>query len=101
MCAQIRPWGNIASCGLAGGIELNTTVLPFIIRGISLIGIDSPTCPYPLRKLVWDRLASDWKPRHLEKIAKREVGLDGIAGVLEDMLAGRSLGRTVVRIGGE
>jgi len=100
ICAQIRPWGNIASCGLAGGISLNTTVLPFIIRGVSLIGIDSPTCPYPIREVIWQKLSAEWKPRNLADIGKREVGLDGLAEYFDSMLAGQSLGRTVVRIGG-
>ncbi len=99
ICAQIRPWGNIASCGLAGGINLNTTVLPFIIRGVSLIGIDSPTCPYPIREVIWQKLSAAWKPRHLAEIGKHEVGLEGLHERFETMLAGQSLGRTVVRIG--
>jgi len=100
ICTQIKPWGNVAACGLAGGIKLNTTVMPFIIRGVSLIGIDSPTCPYAIRETIWSKLAGDWKPRHLQPIATREVGLEGIADVLEGMLAGGSVGRTLVKIGG-
>jgi acrylyl-CoA reductase (NADPH) len=99
ICTQVKPWGNVAACGLAGGIKLNTTVMPFIIRGISLIGIDSPTCPYAVREIIWAKLAKTWKPRHLDAIATREVGLDGIAGVLDSMLAGGSVGRTLVKIG--
>jgi putative YhdH/YhfP family quinone oxidoreductase len=101
ICAQIKPWGNIASCGLAGGMKLQTTVMPFIIRGVALLGIDSPSCPLPIRKAVWKRLASDWKPRHLDTIATREVSLDGIAGAFDGMLQGGSVGRTVVRLGGD
>jgi putative YhdH/YhfP family quinone oxidoreductase len=100
ICTQIKPWGNVAACGLAGGIKLNTTVMPFIIRGVSLIGIDSPTCPYAIRQIIWNKLAGTWKPRHLETIATKEVGLDGIAEVLDGMLAGKSVGRTLVRVGG-
>jgi len=99
ICAQISPWGNIASCGLAGGINLTTTVLPFIIRGVSLIGIDSPTCPYSIREVVWQKLAGDWKPRHLDEICTLEVGLDALAERFDVMLAGQSLGRTVVNLG--
>jgi putative YhdH/YhfP family quinone oxidoreductase len=98
ICTQVKPWGNIAACGLAGGIKLNTTVMPFIIRGVSLIGIDSPTCPYAIRQIIWNKLAGDWKPRHLDAIATKEVGLDGIAGVLDGMLAGGSVGRTLVKL---
>ena len=95
---HISPWGNIASLGLAGGIGLQTTVMPFIVRGISLIGIDSPTCPYPIREAVWGKLASEWKPRHLDDIATLEVGLDGLSERFEAMLAGQSLGRTLVKL---
>ena len=92
------PWGNIASCGLAGGINLNTTVLPFIIRGVSLLGIDSPMCPYSIREEIWPRLASDWKPRHLDEICHQQVGLDGMAEIFDRILAGQSLGRVVVKL---
>ena len=99
ICTQIRPWGNVATCGLAGGIKLNTTVMPFIIRGVSLIGIDSPTCPYAIRETIWSKLGGHWKPKHLDRIATLEVGLDGISDVLGGMLAGGSVGRTLVKIG--
>jgi putative YhdH/YhfP family quinone oxidoreductase len=98
LCTAIKPWGNIAACGLAGGIDLKTTVMPFIIRGVSLIGIDSPTCPYDIREAVWSRLASDWKPRHLELIRNRIVGLDDLNDIFGGMLEGNSLGRIVVQL---
>jgi putative YhdH/YhfP family quinone oxidoreductase len=98
ICAAIKPWGNVAACGLAGGIGLKTTVMPFIIRGVSLIGIDSPMCPYEIREAVWARLASDWKPRHLEGIRNRIVGLDDLDGIFDGMLEGNSLGRIVVKM---
>lgn len=98
ICAQIKPWGNIAACGLAGGIGLKTTVMPFIIRGVSLIGIDSPMCPYAVREAVWPRLAGAWKPRHLEMIRNRVVGLEELPEVFDGMLRGESLGRVVVEI---
>lgn len=94
----IRPWGSIASCGMAGGIGLNTTVMPFIIRGISVLGINSAGCPYALRRDLWERLAGEWRPRHLDAIFQQEVGLDGLEPVFETMLAGGSLGRTLVRV---
>ena len=72
--------------------------MPFIIRGVALIGIDSPTCPLPVREAVWKHLATDWKPRHLDNIATREVDLNGIAGAFDGMLQGESVGRTVVRL---
>ena len=96
--AAIKPWGNIASCGLAGGVALNTTVLPFIIRGVSLLGIDSPSCPYPIREEIWPRLASAWKPRHLDEICHEQVALDSMSEIFKRILAGQSLGRVVVKL---
>lgn len=97
---MIRPWGAIASCGLAGGIELNTTVMPFIIRGVSLLGINSSGTPYPIRVDLWQRLAQEWRPRHLDRIVTREVTLEQLPEVFDTLMAGGALGRTVVRIGG-
>lgn len=94
----VHPYGNIASCGLAGGPELATTVMPFIIRGVSLLGIASAGTAYAVRGTLWQRLASEWRPAHLERIATREVDLDGLPGVFATMLAGDSFGRTVVRL---
>ena len=93
----IQPYGNIASCGLAGGAGLATTVMPFIIRGVSLLGIASAGTARGQRDQVWERLAGPWKPAHLDAICTRETGLDGLAEVFPAMLAGRSFGRTVVR----
>jgi acrylyl-CoA reductase (NADPH) len=98
IAAAIKPWGNIASCGLAGGIKLNTTVMPFIIRGVSLLGIDSPQCPYAIREEIWHKLAGAWKPQSLDKICRQRVGLDTMGEVFERMLAGGSIGRVVVEI---
>ena len=98
ICAAVKPWGNVAACGMAGGIRLETTVMPFIIRGVSLLGIDSPMCPYPIREELWPRLASDWRPRHLEQIRARTVGLDELPEVFDGMLEGKSLGRIVVEL---
>ncbi|MBT8064758.1 MAG: oxidoreductase [Gammaproteobacteria bacterium] len=96
ICAAIKPWGNIASCGLAGGIKINTTVMPFIVRGVSLIGIDSPLCPYPIRETIWEKLAGPWKPRNLQMIRNRIVALDDLSDIFGGMLEGQSLGRVIV-----
>lgn len=93
----IQPYGNIASCGLAGGAGLATTVMPFIIRGVSLLGIASAGTARAQREQVWERLAGPWKPAHLDAICTRETALDGLAEVFPAMLAGGSFGRTVVR----
>ena len=89
--------GLIASFGNAGGMELKTTVLPFILRGVRLIGVDSAQTPMPLRQRVWDRLASDLKPRHLADIAY-SIPLDGLPAQFEKLLKGAGRGRAVVRI---
>lgn len=93
-------WGNIASCGMAGGIGLNTTVFPFILRGVSLLGISSNNTPFDVRTQLWDRLANEWKPPHLDEICRQEVPLDGMEPIFKTMMSGGSLGRTVVKISG-
>jgi NADPH2:quinone reductase len=90
-------WGGIASTGLTGGVELRTTVMPFILRGVSLIGIDSAMCPMPIRADVWQRLATDMKPVALDSIA-HEITLDGLAAAFETLLAGKARGRFVVNL---
>lgn len=94
----IHLWGNIACCGMAGGHGLHTTVFPMILRGVSLLGISSNNCPYDTRRMLWDRLANEWKPPMLEEIMTREVGLPGLSEVFTDMLDGNSKGRTIVRL---
>jgi NADPH2:quinone reductase len=89
--------GVIASFGNAGGIELKTNVLPFILRGVRLIGVDSAATPMPLRQKVWQRLASDLKPRHLADIAN-PVALDDLGAYFPKMLRGEIRGRALVRI---
>ncbi len=93
----VHPYGNIACCGNAASIELATTVMPLIIRGVSLLGIASAGTGRRIRDEVWQHLASDWRPAHLERIARREVGLDELPGAFDNALAGNSVGRTVVR----
>jgi putative YhdH/YhfP family quinone oxidoreductase len=93
----IKPYGNIACCGMAGGSALATTVMPLIIRGVSLLGIASAGTPRAQREEVWRHLGSDWKPAHLDAIRTREVTLDELPQVFPGMLAGDSFGRTLVR----
>ena len=94
----VQPYGNIASCGLAGGHELHSTVMPFIIRGVSLLGIASSGTARGIRDRVWEKLSGDWRPSHLDRICTREVDLDGLSQVFDSMLAGQSFGRTVVKL---
>ena len=93
-----RPWGNIASIGLAQGFELSTTVMPFILRGVSLLGIHSVECPRPWREDLWQKLASDWKPRTLDRIVTRTVTLSDLPDVCNDLIAGKMQGRAIVKI---
>jgi len=92
----IAPYGNVAICGNAGGIAFDSTVMPFIIRGVSLLGVASAGTARDIRDEVWRRLAGDWKPRHLRRIVTREVSLEQLPQVFERMLAGDSFGRTLV-----
>ena len=98
LLAQTTPYGNVASAGLAATADLDTTVMPFIIRGVSLLGVASAGTARDIRELVWQRLADDWKPRHLERICKREATLAQLPDVFATMLSGGSLGRTLVVI---
>lgn len=95
---QIAPYGNLALCGNAGGIDFKSTVIPFIIRGVNLLGVASGGTPRDLRERIWEKLAGAWKPRHLDRIVTREVTLEELPQVFERMLAGESFGRTVVRL---
>ena len=95
----VAPYGNVAICGNAGGIAFDSTVMPFIIRGASLLGIASAGTACNIGDEDWQHLASDWKPQHLERIATREISLDELPTVFAPMLAGDSFGRTLVRIG--
>ncbi|THD07290.1 oxidoreductase [Rhodanobacter lindaniclasticus] len=94
----IVPYGNVALCGNAGGIVFDSTVMPFIIRGTSLLGVASAGTARDIRDEIWRRLASDWKPRHLERIATRDIALEELPQVFERMLAGESFGRTLVHV---
>ena len=93
----MQPDGLIASFGNAGGIEFKTTVLPFILRGVRLIGVNSGETPMPLRRKVWGRLATDLKPRHLGEIA-HIIKLEDLPGYFERMLKGQIRGRAVVKL---
>ncbi|MET4418917.1 MDR family oxidoreductase [Bradyrhizobium sp. RT3a] len=89
--------GVVAACGLAGGMDLPTSVAPFILRGVSLLGIDSVTCPIELRKIAWSSLVSDLDSRKLSEITY-EIGLDQVFDRGAEILEGRVRGRTVVKI---
>ena len=93
-----RPWGNIASVGMAGGTHLNTTVMPFILRGVSLLGITSSGCPTEIRHQLWHHLATDLAPAHIDDIVTRDAGLEDLPEIFSTLLAGTSTGRTIIKI---
>ncbi|HEY6896757.1 MAG TPA: oxidoreductase, partial [Rhodocyclaceae bacterium] len=97
MASTMQEFAPIASIGLAASHELNTTVMPFILRGVSLLGINSVTCPMPLRAEVWRRLAHDLRPPHLQAMA-RTIPFSDLPGAFDDFLQGRVKGRVVVSI---
>ncbi len=91
--------GTIASIGLAASMKLNTTVAPFILRGVSLLGVDSGYIGEPYRSGVWQRLAGDLRPPHLESMTRR-IAFDELPGIFDEYIAGRAKGRVVVEIAG-
>lgn len=95
--AQTRYGGAVAACGLAQGMDLPTTVMPFILRNVALLGVDSVMAPLALRQQAWDRLARDLKPEMLESMIE-EVGLEQAIAKAQDLMAGRVRGRVVVKI---
>lgn len=95
--AETHYGGTVAACGLAGGADLPTSVMPFILRGVRLMGVDSVMCPTPRRKEIWERIAQTMPSVAMAQIAD-EVSLEGVPGRAEDMLAGRSRGRALVNL---
>jgi len=91
-------WGSIASIGLTGGHELHTTVMPFILRGINLLGINSMATPRTLRLRIWQRLATDLKPPKLKLIASSVIPFDDLPAAFPKILEGRHRGRMLVKI---
>ena len=91
------PWGGVASTGLTGGTNLSLTVLPFILRGVSLIGVDSVTCPMDVRLETWRRLATDLRPAALDSVG-HDITLDDLPAAFDTLLKGQARGRYVVNL---
>jgi acrylyl-CoA reductase (NADPH) len=96
---QIRYGGAVAATGLTAGVKVETTVMPFILRAVALLGIDSVQTPMEERAEVWQRLAGDLRPPQLDDEITREIGLDEVEPALDAILQGGLTGRTVVRVG--
>ncbi|MDO3376880.1 YhdH/YhfP family quinone oxidoreductase [Geoalkalibacter halelectricus] len=92
-----RYGGAVTCCGLVGSPDLNINVFPFILRGVSLLGVDSVQCPTQPRLAVWEKLAGLWKPEHLEETVT-ECGLEGLEEKIQQILKGAVRGRTLVRL---
>ena len=92
-----RAWGNIISVGMAEQIYLNTTVMPFILRGVSILGVSSAGCPIQMRRSLWQRLATDLAPRYLDQIVTKVIVLEDIKEYAEALIAGTVIGRAVVQ----
>ena len=99
IASTMEQGGTIASIGLAASMKLNTTVAPFILRGVSLLGIDSGYIREPYRRDVWQRLASDLRPPHLESMS-RKIAFEELPATFADYVAGRAKGRVVVELAG-
>ncbi|MGE0762354.1 MAG: YhdH/YhfP family quinone oxidoreductase [Bdellovibrionales bacterium] len=93
---HVELWGNVASVGLAAGAEFEGNVMPFILRGVSLLGISSNNCVLALRHELWRRLAGLWKPKHLAQIHSRTISLHELPKVCEEILDRKSTGRILV-----
>ncbi len=96
--SMTRYGGAVAACGLAGGMDLPTSVAPFILRGISLLGIDSVMCPLPLRQEAWRRLETDLDRSKIAAMTS-EIGLEGVIAAGRRIVEGQVRGRIVVKIG--
>ena len=99
LISTMKIGGTVAAVGLAAGMKLDTTVAPFILRGVALLGIDSVACPMEERAEIWRRLADDLRPPQLDEAITREISLDDLDGTLDAILQGGLTGRTVVHIG--
>lgn len=98
LLSQIQYGGSVAASGLTAGTKLPTTVFPFILRGVNLLGIDSVYCPMDTRLKVWERLATDFKPADLNEFIQQEVTLQQLPEVLPILLKGQARGRMIVKL---
>ncbi|MEK5185448.1 NADPH:quinone oxidoreductase family protein [Solibacillus sp. FSL W7-1324] len=99
LLSQIQYGGSVAVSGLTAGTKLPSTVFPFILRGVNLLGIDSVYCPMDTRLKVWNRLAADFKPANLEQLIQQEISLEQLPEALPTLLKGQATGRTIVKLG--
>jgi acrylyl-CoA reductase (NADPH) len=96
--SHIHIGGNVCSVGLASSFNFNSTVMPFILRGVSLLGISSTNCPIPLKKKIWTLLANEWKPNNLQNLCTNEISLDQIIDYSHRLIDRKIYGRTLVNL---
>jgi NADPH2:quinone reductase len=96
--AHTNLWGNVASIGLAASADLHTTVMPFILRGVSILGASSNNTPHDMRQEIWIRLGDKWKPKQLQKVLAKTITLDDLPQAFQDLLDRKVTGRMVVVI---
>ncbi len=94
----VKPWGNIVSVGMAAGVKIETTAMPFILRGVSVLGVSSASCPQVLRAALWGKLGDELLPGNLENICTAEVGLETLTDAFKNLLHGNVHGRQIVRL---
>ena len=99
MLSTLRYGGAVAASGLTGGPGLSTTVMPFILRGVSLLGMDSVQMPIEPRRALWEKLGGTLAPQHLSDITN-DVDVNDVVGVLDEIREGRYSGRAVVKVSG-
>jgi acrylyl-CoA reductase (NADPH) len=93
---SVKPWGNIVSIGMAGGVAVNTSTMPFILRGISLLGVTSSACSQTLRKQIWGKLGDEFLPSKLDQVCSAEVSLEQLPEAFSRLLNGKVHGRQLV-----
>ena len=94
---HVQLWGNVSCIGLASGHKLETTVMPMILRGVSLLGVSSNNCKWTLREKIWHRLANDLKPENLESFVSSEIGLDQVLEKSQELLDRKISGRILIK----
>ncbi len=96
-----KPWGNVVSVGIAGGVKFELSTMPFIIRGVNLLGVSSSNCPQPLRKEIWRRLGEDLHPDQIAKIHSKTIKLENLTNTFEELLNNEIQGRVLVKVSNE
>lgn len=96
--SKLQYGGSVASSGFTGGMDVSTSMLPFILRGVNLLGIDSVYCPMELRMKIWSRLATDLKPNNLNNTLVNEISLEEVPETLLTSIKGKMRGRTIVKL---